>query len=361
MPLTNAYQGFGDIIPHRAWRRTPVKSFSKDTVSGIFVIIGLFFVVYMSVSLGDISIFSARAYSLYGHFKAISGLQPGNRVELLGIKIGRVDQFSIDADKNLAIVKLKIDKGVTLHDDAVATIETDGLIGDKYIKIHTGGKGKILKRGDFIKTAESSFDELAETVKGLPIQQISDKLLSALTGIDRIVNIPVLEESLVNLNETLKHTRKFVQDADASMGRIVAGFENVENDLRALLSNIDAKIDPMASDFKAVSEAAQQTLRQAEKTLSLKEGRAAEVAVSMKEAGDAVRSAALAAKLTLVKAEKALANIDSLTAEDSPELYQVRSTLRELSAAARSIKNWAEYLERHPEALLRGKGSAQGR
>lgn len=62
-----------------------------------------------------------------------------------------------------------------------------------------------------------------------------------------------------------------------------------------------------------------------------------------------------------MQAEKALSNIDALTAEDSIEIYQIRNTLKELSAAARSIKNWADYLERHPEAILRGKGSAHTR
>ncbi len=338
-----------------------MKKFSKETVSGIFVIIGLLGIVYMSVQLGNISIFGGGAYPLYAHFSSVSGLQAGNRVELLGIKVGRVNGYSIDHNKHVAIVELRIDGGTKVFDDAVAVIETDGLIGDKYIKIQSSGGGKLLKSGDIIETTESTFDELAETVRGLPIQEISDKLLSTLTGVDKIINIPALEESLVNLNKTIKGIRKFVQHADASIERIMAGFDSVENDLRTVLSDIDAKIEPMAADFKSVSSAARQTLIQAEKTLSLEEGRAAQLTTSMKEAADAVRNAARAANMTFVQAEKTLENIDSLTAEDSAEMYQFRSTLKELSAAARSIKNWAEYLERHPEAFFRGKGSAHTR
>ena len=192
----------------------------------------------------------------------------------------------------------------------------------------------------------------------LPIQEISDKLLSTLTGMDRLVNLPVVEDSLVHLNETIKDIQRFVRHADKGIERLMAGFENAESNLQTVLSNIDNKIEPMAKDFKAVTVAARRTLKQAERTLSLKDEKAAALASSIKAAADAVKEAARTANLSFVQAEKALSNIEALTAEDSIEIYQIRKMLKELSAAARSIKNWAEYLERHPEAILRGKGTS---
>jgi len=333
-----------------------VKKPSKETVTGIFVIIGLLSIVYLSVNLGNLPIFSGGAYTLYAHFRTISGLEPGNNVEMFGFKVGSVVGFSIDEDEQVVIAKLKINRGIKVHADAVAMIETNGLIGEKYVDIETQGKGKILQKGDLIKTGVSSLNELAETVKELPYKQISDELLSTLTGLDRIVNSPILQENLVNLNEILKDIRKLVQHADTSIGGIVAGFEKVESDLRTVLGNIDAKIDPLASEFKAVSTAARKTLMQAEKTLSLKEGRSAQLATSIKEAADAVGSAAREAKRAFIQADQAFSNIDSLTADDSTEVYELRNALKELSAAARSIKQFADYIDRHPEALLRGKG-----
>lgn len=180
-----------------------MKKYSKETVSGIFVIIGLLCILYMSLYFGNISIFSDGAYTIQAQFKSVSGLQTGNRVELLGIQVGRVDEYSIDYEKQVAVVNLRIYGGVKIYDDAVAVLETDGLIGDKYVNIQNNGAGKILKSGDTIQAAASSFGELAHTVKELPIQEISGKLLSTLTGMDRLVNLPVLEEGLVNLNETI--------------------------------------------------------------------------------------------------------------------------------------------------------------
>jgi len=338
-----------------------MKKYSKETVSGIFVIIGLLCILYMSLHFGNISFFSDGSYAIQAHFKSVSGLQTGNRVELLGIQVGRVDRYSIDHEKHVAVVNLRIYSGVKIHDDAVAVLETDGLIGDKYVNIQSRGTGQILKSGDTIQTAASSFGELADTVKELPIQEISDKLLSTLTGMDRLVNLPVLEDSLVNLNETIKDIQRFVRHADKGLEKLMAGFENAESNLQTVLANIDNKIEPMAKDFRAVTVAARRTLKQAEKTLSLEDEKAAAVASSIKEAADAVREAARTANLTFVQAEKALSNIDALTAEDSKEIYQLRNTLKELSAAARAIKNWAEYLERHPEAIFRGKGTSYTR
>ena len=62
---------------------------------------------------------------------------------------------------------------------------------------------------------------------------------------------------------------------------------------------------------------------------------------------------------TLEQARVALASVDHLVAADSPIYADLRRTLREISAAARSIRAIADYLERHPEALIKGKGGAR--
>ena len=90
-------------------------------------------------------------------------------------------------------------------------------------------------------------------------------------------------------------------------------------------------------------------MSQIEKTFALESGAPGQLASSIKAAADAARSA-------LTQAEKTLSDIRPLTAEDSTIIYQLNTTLKEPSAAARSIRIWADYLERHPEALIRGKG-----
>ena len=86
----------------------------------------------------------------------------------------------------------------------------------------------------------------------------------------------------------------------------------------------------------------------------------ADAAPDIKEMADAIKKSADAARPAIVKGEKALANIGALTAKDSATNYQISQMLKELSSAARAIRVWAEYLERHPEALIRGKGGGGG-
>ena len=332
-----------------------MRKYQKETIAGIFVLIGLICTLYMSLTIGNISIFTDNSYSIYAHFQSVSGLKAGNRVELRGIQIGSVSGYFVDQEKQLAVVELKIHEGIKLYDDAVASIQTDGLLGDRYVRIKTEASGKLLKSGEIIGTAESSFQELAEELKDLPIKEISGTLLSVLKGIDKLVNSPVLEESVNNFNETFKGFKKVIQHVDSSLERFLSGFEDTEKIFQAVLMNINEEIEPVAADVKAAATTARRALLQAEETLSLRKGKAAELASSIKKAADSIKNTAKTADLAFLQAEKALGNIESLTADDSEEVYQIRNMLKELSAAARSIKNFADYLERHPESLIHGK------
>jgi phospholipid/cholesterol/gamma-HCH transport system substrate-binding protein len=129
-----------------------------ETIVGIFVAIGILCVGYMTVKLGKVSFFGDDYYSIYTRFGSVSGLRVGNPIEINGIEVGRVEQMSIDQEKQMAVVELKIKKGVHVYDDASVAIKTAGLIGDKFIKIDPGGAGSILKPGGSITETTSPID-----------------------------------------------------------------------------------------------------------------------------------------------------------------------------------------------------------
>lgn len=135
-----------------------MKKYSLETGVGIFVVIGLLCVAYMTIKLGKVSLFGDDYYSLYARFGSVSGLRVGNPVEIGGIEIGRVEQLSIDQEKQASMVHLKIKKNIRIFDDANASIKTAGLIGDKYIKVEPGGAGEILKPGGTITETTSPVD-----------------------------------------------------------------------------------------------------------------------------------------------------------------------------------------------------------
>ena len=142
----------------REGRWLEMRKYSTETVVGIFVVVGLLCVAYMTVKLGKVSLFGDDYYSLYARFGSVSGLRVGNNIEIDGIEVGRVEKMSIDQVKQMAVVELRIRKGINIYDDASASIRTAGLIGDKFVKIDPGGAGEILKPGGMITETTAPLD-----------------------------------------------------------------------------------------------------------------------------------------------------------------------------------------------------------
>lgn len=135
-----------------------MKKYSLETTVGIFVVIGLLCIGYMTIKLGKIRMFGGDYYTLYARFSSVSGIRVDSPVEINGIEVGRVEQLNIDQDKQIAMVKLRIGIGIKIYEDAIASIKTSGLIGDKLIKIDPGGGGDILKPGGTITETTAALD-----------------------------------------------------------------------------------------------------------------------------------------------------------------------------------------------------------
>jgi phospholipid/cholesterol/gamma-HCH transport system substrate-binding protein len=135
-----------------------MKKYSLETVVGIFIVIGLLCVGYMTIKLGKIRMFGGDYYILYARFNSVSGLRVDSPVEIDGIEVGRVEQLKIDQDRQLAVVKLRIEKGIKVYSDAIASVKTSGLIGDKLVKIDPGGGGDLLSPGGSITETNSPVD-----------------------------------------------------------------------------------------------------------------------------------------------------------------------------------------------------------
>jgi paraquat-inducible protein B len=201
-----------------------------------------------------------------------------------------------------------------------------------------------------IPTIKSEIDKFRETLADLPIRDILGKASRALDGIDKIANAPEVMETIRDLKLAVQDARNLLQNSEQTVG-----------DIRGLVQKTGTKIDPLADNANATLTAAKRAFRQGERTLAFKGGKPEKMADSFIGAADALRDALVAAKPAIAKAEAALENIRSITAQDSPDRHQLNNMLKELSAAARSIRNWASYLERHPEALLRGKAGPAGK
>ena len=132
----------------------------RETAVGIFVLLGLICVAYMTIKLGRMEFFSDQGFELSARFDSASGLRVGADGELAGVPVGRVVGISLDPDplRTQAVVRLRLDTNLHLSDDSMASIKTSGLIGDKYVSLSRGGSETILAPGGVITETESSVD-----------------------------------------------------------------------------------------------------------------------------------------------------------------------------------------------------------
>ena len=131
---------------------------SADVLAGIFVIIGLVCMAYLAIKMGKMEVMGNDGYTVYARFTSIAGLRAGADIEIAGVRVGRVTGIGLDQKRDMAMVSLRINSGVELYDDALASVRTSGLIGDKYILLSPGGGGDPLKDGDEISDTESALD-----------------------------------------------------------------------------------------------------------------------------------------------------------------------------------------------------------
>lgn len=123
---------------------------------GLFVLFGLLALGYLSVNLGKVEVFGRRGYTVYADFPTVGGLKSGASVEIAGVAVGRVE--SILLHEYLARVTMRIESPVTLQDDAIVSIKTKGLIGEKFVQISPGGSDKVVSAGGRMREVEAPVD-----------------------------------------------------------------------------------------------------------------------------------------------------------------------------------------------------------
>lgn len=135
-----------------------MKKYTMETIVGIFVVFGLLCVGYMTIKLGKVDIMGDNSYSLIAKFTTVTGLRIGSPVNILGIDVGRVDKITMDQANQKAVVELRIKKDIKVYDDAIASIKTEGLIGDKYLNVDPGGGGSLLGDKGVISDTQAAVD-----------------------------------------------------------------------------------------------------------------------------------------------------------------------------------------------------------
>ncbi len=282
------------------------------------------------------------------YFKgSVRGLNIGAPVVFRGVPVGSVTEIRLIHDPDTltffipVFIEFEPERILNMKDGAVVAYKADGRVleqlvdkglrarlalqsfvtGQLMIELDFEPGSQLVLRGDGktpeLPTLPSPMEELTRTLQNLPIESIMAQLNEAVAGLNRMVNSPVVADTAASLNETLQEVRRLMASVNTQVGPVGQSLAGAAQRYGALADKLDRQLPD--------------TLAQATRTLES-------------------LSAASA------RAEAALAAVHSTIRDDSRTMTEVQQALREMSGAARSLRALAEYLERHPESLLRGKG-----
>ena len=128
-----------------------------ELIVGVFVLVGIAALSYLAIKLGKLEVIGGgNQMEIVAEFDSVAGLKTGATVEIAGVQIGQVKRIGLNGDR--AAVLLSLQPGVKVYGDAIASIKTRGLIGDKYVSITPGGSEKELGPKGKIRDTESGVD-----------------------------------------------------------------------------------------------------------------------------------------------------------------------------------------------------------
>ncbi|MGV6826746.1 MAG: MlaD family protein [bacterium] len=328
---------------------------ANPTLVGLFVLIGI------AIGIAALLIFRApgsggQPFEMVVYFDAdVSGLNAGAPVNLRGVQIGSVKNIQISFERQNMDLKipviLSIDQNrIGLQGEAMdesdeelvnrliesglrARLALQSLLTGRLqveLDFHPGTPARLLGSDNGLMelpTIPSSMDKLTKSLEELPIEELAAKAMRILDGAEKLITAPELAQSIKDLGRAGQDAAALIADLREEVTPLLIQWREVGQSAEGFIDNLDAKVTPISDSTLATMEQTRQSLNQLEQVFS--------------------------------KAEGTLENLESALDDRSPLYQEFQAAMQEISAAARSVKIMAEYLERHPEALLQGKTGAQ--
>lgn len=322
---------------------------------GGFVLGAIILAVVGLIFFSKGGLFTQRESYLLYFDRSVKGLSVGAPVTFRGVRIGSVTAISVHVHP--AEYSFKIPVAIEIDPKRIEQVKPNGEIADKLIRFGTedtledligaGLRGQLqlqsLITGQLfvqldmypgtdvivsgykaaypeIPTIPSGLDELSRTFENLPVQEITDKLISTLTGLERLVQNPDLPSSLHKLNLGLDELNAVLVKANQGIDPALQKFDSAAMAVRNSADSVSDRVAEMSARSQASFDRLDQTMDQAGKTLQ--------------------------------SAQTILQENDELGS-------QLQLTLQELQRTARSLRLLTEAIERHPDMLVRGKGQEE--
>ncbi len=380
------------------------KQVSK-TVIGAFVLGALVLVVAGVLILGS-GAFLSDVYEYVAYFdEPVQGLNKGSPVVFKGVKIGAVTDVSLDVcvddwsfrsqvlfethgritpvgkEASLSeFLALSEAEEEETRSQILTTLVDKGLRARLELQSMVTGQLMVsldfyAEEGDEPKMAGCAPENIPqlptvpskrEMFEKLPLDKIVNDLRLALQGIERMINGDELKGTLAALHKTMTDLEALVETFGEKINPLDAKMHAAVDDLRNLMQNINGKIGPVADGLTS-------TLSDTRRLVSRVDKRVDPLATGLDEMlsdtgtlvrnmnekltplGEEAASILAATRAAIAMARETLATLNESTGKNSTLQYKVVETLESLSDAADSIKVMADYIERHPEALLKGK------
>jgi len=329
---------------------------------GSFVIGAIVLIVAGVVVFSSSQLFTTTHIAVAIFPEAVAGLKIGNPVEFRGVRVGSVKDIKImyDAEnRTFAVpVYLEIQSGVMIGADLKkmkpvksgkkwadelrslikqglkAQLDLQSLVTGQLmvtLDFHPGTPAKILsldKRYLEIPTIPSTMSRMMGMLQKIPLEKLARKAIEVLDDIGSLASSP-------DLKNTLKSASLAAEDA------------------RKLLEGVNRQVQPLSESAQATLDELRQAVGAVEKQLNLTLGHISTLSQDVDRQVDPLGDSATAA---LNAARSAFKSVDGLIGRDSVTRADLENTLQELAGAARSLRILADYLEQHPDALIKGKG-----
>ncbi len=149
-----------------------MRKFDLELAVGIFMIAGMICLAYLTIKLGQLEVLGDKGYEIQAVFSSSGGLKTGSSVVIAGVEVGRVKKVILDDYQ--ARVTMSVPLEVKIQEDAIASIKTKGLIGEKYVEISPGGLDENLEPGGVIRDTQPPID-IEQLISKYIFGTVSDK------------------------------------------------------------------------------------------------------------------------------------------------------------------------------------------
>lgn len=372
---------------------------TKTTAVGIFVLVAVALGIVAIGMFGSGKLFESRLTYVIYFEGSVTGLNVGSPVTFRGVKVGSVSDIQVAIKNDDELVHLPVFVHInprrfsglpSSFDNTEARLFVRQLVERglrAQLQLQSLVTGQLMVDLDFypgrpvrysnakgpipeLPAIPSDLELISKSLKQLPVEEMVARTLNVLEGIDRLVNSPDLPEAMAAAKESAVRLEILLKHMDERMEPMLAEVQAMVREVKGLAEAAQQHLEPLAGNVTELVKDGRRTLDRIDQS-ARQIGDAAEAARTVfAEAGQTLDPAtglpaqwtakleetAQAARQTLAATEKAMYRIDQALAEDSPLREEALRAMREISNAVRSIQHVAEYLQRHPEALIRGKG-----